>query len=101
MVTATGRTSGTFKYGSGRDEPILSASPSSSMISVYLCCTAALVSALMIFCASSEDLMARSETTVSTESWLSTIPFKSEAGVWFVIPSMNAGAFSDEYLGVY
>ena len=45
--------------------------------------------------------MARSETTVSTESWLSTIPFKSEAGVWFVIPSMNAGAFSDEYLGVY
>lgn len=43
--------------------------------------------------------MARSETTVTTESWLSTIPFKSEAGVWFVIPSMSVGAFSDEYLG--
>ena len=43
--------------------------------------------------------MARSETTESTESWLSTIPFKSEAGVWPVIPSMYDGAFSDEYLG--
>ena len=68
------------------------------MISEYLSCTATLVSALIIFRASSEDLMARSETTVSTESWLSTIPFKSEAGVWFVIPSMSVGALSDEYL---
>ena len=45
--------------------------------------------------------MARSETTVDTESWLSTMPFKSEAGVWFVIPSMSVGAFSDEYLRDY
>ncbi len=45
--------------------------------------------------------MARSETTVDTENWLSTMPFKSEAGVWFVMPSMNIGAFSDECLGDY
>jgi hypothetical protein len=42
--------------------------------------------------------MARSETTADTESSLSTMPFKSEAGVWLVIPSMSVGAFSDEYL---
>ncbi len=43
--------------------------------------------------------MARSEITVDTESWLSTMPFKSETGVWLVIPSMSVGEFSDEYLG--
>ena len=42
--------------------------------------------------------MARSETTVDTESWLSTMFFKSEAGVWFVMPWMGVDAFSDEYL---
>jgi hypothetical protein len=42
--------------------------------------------------------MARSETTVEIESSLSTMPFKSEAGVWFVIPSMRVNAFSDENL---
>jgi hypothetical protein len=42
--------------------------------------------------------MVRSETTVDTESWLSTMPFKSEAGVWLVIPPMSVSAFSDEYL---
>jgi hypothetical protein len=45
--------------------------------------------------------MARSETTVDTESWLSTMPFKSVAGVLFVIPSMRVCAFSDEYLRDY
>jgi hypothetical protein len=42
--------------------------------------------------------MARSETTVDIESWLSTMPFKSEAGVWCVIPFMGVGVLSDEYL---
>jgi hypothetical protein len=42
--------------------------------------------------------MARSETTVDIESSLSTMPFKREAGVWCVIPSMSVGVFSDEYL---
>lgn len=42
--------------------------------------------------------MARSETTADTESWLSTMPFKSEAGVWLVMPSMSVSVFSDEYL---
>lgn len=43
--------------------------------------------------------MERSETTVTTESWLSTISFKSEAGVWLVTPSTGVDVFSDEYLG--
>jgi hypothetical protein len=43
--------------------------------------------------------MARSDITVSTESWLSTMPFKSVAGVWSVIPSMYVGELSEEYLG--
>lgn len=42
--------------------------------------------------------MARSETTVDIESSLSTMPFKSEAGVWCVIPLKGVGALSDEYL---
>ena len=43
--------------------------------------------------------MARSDIIVLIESWLSTMPFKSEAGVWSVIPSMNVGELSEEYLG--
>jgi len=43
--------------------------------------------------------MARSEIIVETESWLSTMPFKSEAGEWLVIPSMYVGEFSEECLG--
>ena len=43
--------------------------------------------------------MARSDITVLTESWLSTMPFKSKAGVWPVIPSRYVGELSEEYLG--
>ena len=32
--------------------------------------------------------------TATSESRLSTTPFKSEAGVWFVIPSISVGTFS-------
>ena len=40
-----------------------------------------------------------SETTVTTESWLLTIPFKSEVGVWLVTLSTSVDVFSDKYLG--
>ena len=40
--------------------------------------------------------------TATSGSWLSTAPlttpFKSEAGVWFVIPSISVDTFSGGYL---
>lgn len=45
--------------------------------------------------------MARSEITVTAESWLSTMPFSSEEGVWLEIPSTYVGELSEEYLKDY